>query len=148
VTWLCYGTSYKLSLLLLILLLLLLLLVSIYQTLLDHQLSLVLEIHLISNNHLCFTSYWFKAPPKRCLFSIPPPSQDCSYLFGLGRERLWVGILKGCYINFDWLIDIDVWRDETIQKYVILSDIHNYPQWVLTIAINRTYMTHTNMTHK
>ena len=46
-----------------------------------------------------------KAPPKRCLFSIPPPSKDCSFPLGLGRERLWVGILKGRYINFDWLID-------------------------------------------
>ena len=26
-----------------------------------------------------------KAPPKRCLFSIPPPSQDCSFPLGLGR---------------------------------------------------------------
>src|SRR6218665_3346546 len=25
---------------------------------------------------------------KRCLFSIPPPSQDCSFPLGLGRERL------------------------------------------------------------
>ena len=37
--------------------------------------------------------------------SIPPPSKDCSLPLGLGRERLWVGILKGRYINFDWLID-------------------------------------------
>src|SRR6218665_489921 len=29
-----------------------------------------------------------KAPPKRCLFSIPPPSKDCSFPLGLGRERL------------------------------------------------------------
>src|SRR6218665_1041427 len=29
-----------------------------------------------------------KAPPKRCLFSIPPPSQDCSFSLGLGRKRL------------------------------------------------------------
>jgi len=43
--------------------------------------------------------------PKRWLFSIPPPSQDYYFPLGLGRERLWVGILKGCYINFDWLID-------------------------------------------
>ena len=28
-----------------------------------------------------------------------------SFLLGLGRERLWVGILKGHYLNFDWLID-------------------------------------------
>src|SRR6218665_3433367 len=25
-----------------------------------------------------------KAPPKRCLFSIPPPSKDCSFPLGLG----------------------------------------------------------------
>jgi len=47
-----------------------------------------------------------KPPPKWCLFSIPPPSQDCSFPLGLGRERFWVGVLKGCYINFDWLIDL------------------------------------------
>ena len=29
-----------------------------------------------------------KAPSKRCLFSIPPPSKDCSFPLGLGRERL------------------------------------------------------------
>src|SRR6218665_2991375 len=42
-----------------------------------------------------------KASPKWCLFSIPPPSQDCSFPLGLGRERYRIGILKGCYINFD-----------------------------------------------
>ena len=52
-----------------------------------------------------WTSSRSKAPPKRCLFSIPPPSKDCSFLLGLGRERLWIGILKGRYINLDWLID-------------------------------------------
>src|SRR6218665_2618505 len=26
--------------------------------------------------------------PKRCLFSIPPPSKDCSFPLGLGQERL------------------------------------------------------------
>ena len=45
-----------------------------------------------------------KAPPKWCPFSIPPPSQDCSFPLGLGQERFWVGILKGRYINLiDWL---------------------------------------------
>src|SRR6218665_528088 len=34
-----------------------------------------------------------KAPPKRCLFSIPAPSQDCSFPLGL-----WVDFLKGRYI--------------------------------------------------
>jgi|SRR6218665_2079469 len=44
----------------------------------------------------------YKALPKRCLFSTPPPSQDCSFLLGLGRERLCVGTLhEGRYINFD-----------------------------------------------
>jgi len=27
-------------------------------------------------------------PPKRCLLSIPPPSEDCSFPLGLGQERL------------------------------------------------------------
>src|SRR6218665_2131168 len=35
-----------------------------------------------------WTSSRSKVPPKRCLFSIPPPSQDCSFPLGLGRERL------------------------------------------------------------
>jgi len=29
-----------------------------------------------------------EAPPKQCLFSIPPPSLDCYFPIGLGRERL------------------------------------------------------------
>src|SRR6218665_1790017 len=29
-----------------------------------------------------------KAPPKRCLFSVPPPSEDCSFPLSLVRERL------------------------------------------------------------
>ena len=32
-------------------------------------------------------------------------SEDCSFPLGLGQERLWVGMLKGRYINFNWLID-------------------------------------------
>jgi len=37
-----------------------------------------------------WTSNRSKASPKRCLLSIPPPSQDCFFPLGLGRERLWV----------------------------------------------------------
>src|SRR6218665_4126757 len=47
--------------------------------------------------NLEWTSNRSKSPPKCCLFSIPPPSQDCSFPLGLGRERFSVGILKGCY---------------------------------------------------
>jgi len=56
-------------------------------------------------NNLEWTSNRAKTPPKWCLFSIPPSSQDCSFPLDLGRERLWVGILKKPYINFDWLIE-------------------------------------------
>ena len=56
--------------------------------------------------HMVWPSNRSKAPPKRSLFTIPPLSQDCSFPLGLGWERLWVGIVKGCYINFDWLIEI------------------------------------------
>ena len=59
---------------------------------------------VVWSSNLEGTSSRSKAPPKRCLFSIPPPSQGCYFPLGLGRERLWVGILKGRYINFDWLI--------------------------------------------
>ena len=56
------------------------------------------------SNYLEWTPNRSKAPPKWCLFSIPPPSQDCSFPLGMGRERLWVGILKGRYIILiDWL---------------------------------------------
>jgi len=57
------------------------------------------------SNNLEWTSNRSQASPKWCLFSITPPSQDCSFPLGLGRERLWVWILKGSCINFDWLID-------------------------------------------
>jgi len=40
------------------------------------------------SNNLEWTFNKSHAPPKRCVFSIPPPSQDCSFLLGLGRERL------------------------------------------------------------
>src|SRR6218665_1411020 len=40
------------------------------------------------SNNLEWTSSRSKVLPKRCLFSIPPPSQDCSFPLGLGRERL------------------------------------------------------------
>ena len=60
---------------------------------------------VVGSKNVEWASSGSKAPPKRCLFSIPPPSKDCSFPLGLGRERLWVGILKGRYINFDWLID-------------------------------------------
>src|SRR6218665_236425 len=36
------------------------------------------------SNNLEWTSNRSKAPPKRCLFSILPPSQDCSFPLGLG----------------------------------------------------------------
>ena len=36
------------------------------------------------SNNLEWTSNRSKAPPKWCLFSIPPPSQDCSFPLGLG----------------------------------------------------------------
>ena len=65
--------------------------------------------------NLEWTSNRFKASRKRCLFSIPPPSQDWSFPLGLGRDILGVGNLKGRYIHFDWLIDmknkqIHTWR--------------------------------------
>src|SRR6218665_1586777 len=50
------------------------------------------------SNNLEWTSNRSKAPPKWCLFSIPPPSQDYSFPFGLDREGLQVGILKGCHV--------------------------------------------------
>ena len=53
------------------------------------------------------------------MFLIPPPSQECSFPLGLGRERLWVGILKRRYINFDWLTD---WLNKNVDKYVPVSD--------------------------
>src|SRR6218665_3559586 len=40
------------------------------------------------SKNLEWTSSRSKAPSKRCLFSIPPPSKDCSFPLGLGRERL------------------------------------------------------------
>src|SRR6218665_2721046 len=40
------------------------------------------------SKNLEWTSSRSKAPSKRCLFSIPPPSLDCSFPLGLGRERL------------------------------------------------------------
>src|SRR6218665_3655605 len=40
------------------------------------------------SKNLEWTSSRSKAPSKRCLFSIPPPSKDCSLPLGLGRERL------------------------------------------------------------
>ena len=58
------------------------------------------------SSNMEWTSNRSKAPPKWCLFSIPPPSRDSSFSLSLGWERCWVGILKGRYINFDWLIDI------------------------------------------
>jgi len=34
--------------------------------------------------------------------SSSTPSQDCSFLLGLGREHLWrEHLLEGCYINYD-----------------------------------------------
>jgi len=42
------------------------------------------------SNNLEWTSNRSKAPPKWCLFSIPPPSQDYSFPFGLDREGLEV----------------------------------------------------------
>ena len=60
-----------------------------------------------------WTSNRSKASPGRCLFSSPPPSQDCSFPLGLGRESFCVGILKGRYINFDGFID---WFQEALYK--------------------------------
>src|SRR6218665_1712829 len=40
------------------------------------------------SKNLEWTSSRSKAPPKRCLFSIPPPPKHCSFPLGLGRERL------------------------------------------------------------
>src|SRR6218665_2196803 len=40
------------------------------------------------SNNLEWTSSRSKAPSKRCLFSIPPASKDCSFPLGLGREPL------------------------------------------------------------
>jgi len=64
-------------------------------------------------------------PPKRCLFSFPPPpSQDCSFPLGPGREHFWVGILKGCYIYFDWLID---WKRERDWMDFVMIEFHSVP---------------------
>src|SRR6218665_2159752 len=53
-------------------------------------------------NSLEWTSNRFKAPPKRCLFSIPPPSQDCSFpLAWPGPGALLSRYFEGHYINFD-----------------------------------------------
>jgi len=41
-----------------------------------------------------------EAPPKWSLFSVSPTFEDFSFPLGLGRERLWVGIL-----TWRWLID-------------------------------------------
>src|SRR6218665_3582585 len=38
--------------------------------------------------NLEWTSSRYKAPPKWCLFSIPPPSKYCSFSLVLDRERL------------------------------------------------------------
>src|SRR6218665_3369878 len=40
------------------------------------------------SKNLEWTSRRSKASSKRCLFSIPPPSKDCSFPLGLGRESL------------------------------------------------------------
>ena len=81
--------------------------------------------------HLEWTSSRSKAPSKQCLFSIPPPSKDCSFPLGLGWERLWVGILKGRYINFDWLID---W-------YCVVSGVEIKCTWCYELTRNNDYVT-------
>jgi len=55
----------------------------------------------------------FIAPQKNSKDSIPPSSQDCSFLLGLGLERPWVRTLKERFINFDWLIgeNLREWKE-------------------------------------
>ena len=63
---------------------------------------------VIVSSNVEWTSSRSKAPHKRCLFSIPPPSKDCPFPLGLGRKRLWVGALEGALHKFwliDWVID-------------------------------------------
>src|SRR6218665_2752653 len=40
------------------------------------------------SKNLEWTSSRSKAPSKRCLFSIPPPTKDCSFPLGLGGKRV------------------------------------------------------------
>src|SRR6218665_4160718 len=67
----------------------------------NQSIFVYLTSHCGWSKNLEWTSSRSKAPSKRCLFSIPPPSKDCSLPLCLGLERLRVGILKGRYINFD-----------------------------------------------
>src|SRR6218665_1602478 len=65
-------------------------------------LQAVVRCSSLSNVDTFFFCRWSnrsKAPPKLCLYLIPPPSQDF-FPLDLGRERLRVGILKGRYANF------------------------------------------------
>jgi len=84
----------------------------------------VLFLWLVQQREMDFQS---KASPKRCLFSIPPLSQDCSFPLDLGRERFWVGIWKGRYINFDWYISGLYTRSGHQGRYV--ARVNNVGHW-------------------
>ena len=93
-----------------------------------------------------------KAPPKRCLFLIAPPSRDCSFPLGLGRERLWVGTyLEGALYKFwliwlIWLIWFDwfdwfwlIWLnfDWVLVNYFINNHIGSTPRPTVTAPFQR-----------
>ena len=67
----------------------------------------------LSNNRE-WASLRCEAPSKWCLFSVSPAFENFSFPLGLGREHLWIGILKGRYINFEWLID---WTSITLRVF-------------------------------
>ena len=59
-------------------------------------------------NNLKWPSDWSKAPPPQTVPVLNSTTfWKLCFPLGLRRERLWVGILKGNNIHFDWLID---WR--------------------------------------
>lgn len=51
---------------------------------------------------------WRCASSPGYLLSVLSVAQDCSLPPGLGREHLWVEILKGHYINSNWLIETEI----------------------------------------
>jgi len=53
-----------------------------------HSVTMQTRSFSVVSNNLEWTSTRSKAPPKCYLFSIPPPSQDCSFPLGLGLECL------------------------------------------------------------
>ena len=70
------------------------------------------------SNNLERGSLRSNAAPKWCFFSISPALKTAPFRWYW--ERLWVGILKGRYINFYWLIDCIYIYISTKQKEVTL----------------------------